>query len=93
MSSARSVLHLVSDSTGATAAAAAAAVQSQFDGLDLLRRTHVFVRSAEAVDGVLERIGAEPGLTVYTLSLIHISEPTRLRRISYAVFCLKKKKN
>src|SRR5660397_262335 len=29
---------------------------------------------------------------VYYLSLIHISEPTRLRRISYAVFCLKKKK-
>src|SRR5660397_96839 len=28
----------------------------------------------------------------YALSLIHISEPTRLRRISYAVFCLKKKK-
>ena len=28
----------------------------------------------------------------YELSLIHISEPTRLRRISYAVFCLKKKK-
>jgi len=27
------------------------------------------------------------------LSLIHISEPTRLRRISYAVFCLKKKNN
>src|SRR5660398_69392 len=24
-----------------------------------------------------------------SLSLIHISEPTRLRRISYAVFCLK----
>ena len=28
---------------------------------------------------------------VLGLSLIHISEPTRLRRISYAVFCLKKK--
>ena len=27
------------------------------------------------------------------LSLIHISEPTRPERISYAVFCLKKKKN
>ena len=27
------------------------------------------------------------------LSLIHISEPTRLLSISYAVFCLKKKKN
>src|SRR5660398_305554 len=31
-------------------------------------------------------------VTVLYLSLIHISEPTRLRRISYAVFCLKKKK-
>src|SRR5674536_390278 len=28
-----------------------------------------------------------------TLSLIHISEPTRLLSISYAVFCLKKEKN
>src|SRR5660398_295030 len=28
--------------------------------------------------------------SVLVLSLIHISEPTRLRRISYAVFCLKK---
>eukprot|EP00658_Telonema_sp_P-2_P066063 TRINITY_DN55178_c0_g1_i1.p1 TRINITY_DN55178_c0_g1~~TRINITY_DN55178_c0_g1_i1.p1 ORF type:complete len:240 (-),score=41.40 TRINITY_DN55178_c0_g1_i1:29-748(-) len=30
---------------------------------------------------------------VRDLSLIHISEPTRLLSISYAVFCLKKKKN
>ena len=30
--------------------------------------------------------------TSYALSLIHISEPTRLGMISYAVFCLKKKK-
>ena len=29
---------------------------------------------------------------VFDLSLIHISEPTRLGMISYAVFCLKKKK-
>src|SRR5450759_3482512 len=29
---------------------------------------------------------------IYPLSLIHISEPTRLGMISYAVFCLKKKK-
>eukprot|EP00658_Telonema_sp_P-2_P052016 TRINITY_DN4013_c0_g1_i9.p2 TRINITY_DN4013_c0_g1~~TRINITY_DN4013_c0_g1_i9.p2 ORF type:complete len:135 (-),score=21.99 TRINITY_DN4013_c0_g1_i9:51-455(-) len=29
---------------------------------------------------------------VSVLSLIHISEPTRLLSISYAVFCLKKKK-
>ena len=31
-------------------------------------------------------------LVVYYLSLIHISEPTRQAEISYAVFCLKKKK-
>src|SRR5674536_272783 len=30
---------------------------------------------------------------VQDLSLIHISEPTRLLSISYAVFCLKKKNN
>src|SRR5450756_2947594 len=30
--------------------------------------------------------------TIIILSLIHISEPTRLGMISYAVFCLKKKK-
>ena len=30
--------------------------------------------------------------TTHDLSLIHISEPTRLGMISYAVFCLKKKK-
>ena len=29
--------------------------------------------------------------TMYYLSLIHISEPTRQAEISYAVFCLKKK--
>src|SRR5450759_691824 len=29
---------------------------------------------------------------LFNLSLIHISEPTRLGMISYAVFCLKKKK-
>eukprot|EP00658_Telonema_sp_P-2_P079749 TRINITY_DN7792_c0_g1_i2.p1 TRINITY_DN7792_c0_g1~~TRINITY_DN7792_c0_g1_i2.p1 ORF type:complete len:127 (+),score=26.59 TRINITY_DN7792_c0_g1_i2:222-602(+) len=33
------------------------------------------------------------GTTGSKLSLIHISEPTRLLSISYAVFCLKKKKN
>src|SRR5665647_2855560 len=31
------------------------------------------------------------GMHRYTLSLIHISEPTRRTPISYAVFCLKKK--
>src|SRR5450756_2691301 len=34
----------------------------------------------------------ELGRVRVPLSLIHISEPTRLGMISYAVFCLKKKK-
>src|SRR5450759_1796393 len=44
-------------------------------------------------------LGGEEGLkreftdeSEIMLSLIHISEPTRLGMISYAVFCLKKKK-
>ncbi len=39
--------------------------------------------------------GEQTGLDtrVVVLSLIHISEPTRLLSISYAVFCLKKKNN
>eukprot|EP00658_Telonema_sp_P-2_P069708 TRINITY_DN59070_c0_g1_i1.p2 TRINITY_DN59070_c0_g1~~TRINITY_DN59070_c0_g1_i1.p2 ORF type:complete len:104 (-),score=5.80 TRINITY_DN59070_c0_g1_i1:5-316(-) len=34
-----------------------------------------------------------PPYSALILSLIHISEPTRLLSISYAVFCLKKKKH
>ena len=46
--------------------------------------------------GLLEHHGADlQTVAWYTLalSLIHISEPTRLGMISYAVFCLKKKNN
>ena len=39
-----------------------------------------------------ETIDIDIDATAYFLSLIHISEPTRLLSISYAVFCLKKKK-
>ena len=46
--------------------------------------------AAIAVKKWLEQYGQ--GGTVRFLSLIHISEPTRLGMISYAVFCLKKKK-
>ena len=38
-----------------------------------------------------EKENVEDIVSTITVS-IHISEPTRLRRISYAVFCLKKKK-
>src|SRR5660397_288734 len=50
----------------------------------------------DALVGLLERQRDPAALEVDVddldhLSLIHISEPTRLRRISYAVFCLTKK--
>ena len=38
----------------------------------------------------IQRINAAARLYGVTLSLIHISEPTRQAEISYAVFCLKK---
>src|SRR5660398_303122 len=51
----------------------------------------VYKRQADGWELVQVVQGPDAGLVAY-LSLIHISEPTRLRRISYAVFCLKKKK-
>src|SRR6056297_1646406 len=64
----RLVLHVLSDSTGETASAAASAVLSQFDGLEVRRRQHVFVRAPRDVDAALARIGEEPGVVVYTLT-------------------------
>src|SRR5678816_4674060 len=46
--------------------------------------------ATEFIDGVTLR--EHMARTNLSLSLIHISEPTRLLSISYAVFCLKKKK-
>ena len=49
-------------------------------------------RQARAItDAEDMRVDGE-GFLTKGLSLIHISEPTRLLSISYAVFCLKKKK-
>eukprot|EP00825_Cyclidium_porcatum_P032182 TRINITY_DN34342_c0_g1_i1.p1 TRINITY_DN34342_c0_g1~~TRINITY_DN34342_c0_g1_i1.p1 ORF type:complete len:128 (-),score=12.54 TRINITY_DN34342_c0_g1_i1:11-394(-) len=42
--------------------------------------------------GFWHRLCDLPDGAPFYLSLIHISEPTRLGMISYAVFCLKKKK-
>ena len=46
---------------------------------------------AQIVKGFNETVQFNTAL--HALSLIHISEPTRQAEISYAVFCLKKKKN
>ena len=53
-----------------------------------------FLESSLHENGEVQRIielFKQNGAT-YELSLIHISEPTRQAEISYAVFCLKKKK-
>src|SRR5665647_1230446 len=48
---------------------------------------------AAAIRPPLPGIDSARVQTIRTLSLIHISEPTRRTPISYAVFCLKKKKH
>ena len=58
-------------------------------------KAHMFTSICEMdVDGSkMEVLARDVQLhPVSDLSLIHISEPTRPERISYAVFCLKKKK-
>ena len=71
------------------------AVDALTDGLMLLR--YMFnLRGEQLVNQTVAEDAARTShadIEQYIgLSLIHISEPTRLRRISYAVFCLKKKK-
>src|SRR5660397_68858 len=64
------------------------------------KRTEVFARfstvGGEKGSADAERDPRGFAVKFYTeegnYDLVHISEPTRLRRISYAVFCLKKKK-
>ncbi|WP_228762100.1 VirB4 family type IV secretion/conjugal transfer ATPase, partial [Campylobacter coli] len=59
----------------------------QFNQNDSTKR---FARCIEIKDYTNETFAGI--LDILMLSLIHISEPTRLLSISYAVFCLKKKK-
>src|SRR5450756_840453 len=65
-------------------------------GVDLLLPKNVAGMDEMAASGVeelpLSRMLQNLPQPYQDLSLIHISEPTRLGMISYAVFCLKKKK-
>src|SRR5665648_1112798 len=74
---------LASASDGAEDQICAAGVEGEHD-------TRVFHTSSGRLPPALAVIDHVASLP---LSLIHISEPTRLGMISYAVFCLKKKKN
>src|SRR5665648_1107478 len=49
-------------------------------------------RKGVILQGHLDMVPQKNSDKDHDLSLIHISEPTRLGMISYAVFCLKKKK-
>src|SRR5450756_196457 len=65
------------------------AMSSQYNGRT--RASEVLVNEGDA-ELIRARESYGDLLMGQNLSLIHISEPTRLGMISYAVFCLKKKK-
>ena len=52
------------------------------------------IKQEDKINRLATKLKKEKEITdqQYDLSLIHISEPTRQEAISYAVFCLKKKK-
>eukprot|EP00658_Telonema_sp_P-2_P064561 TRINITY_DN53626_c0_g1_i1.p2 TRINITY_DN53626_c0_g1~~TRINITY_DN53626_c0_g1_i1.p2 ORF type:complete len:123 (-),score=51.52 TRINITY_DN53626_c0_g1_i1:62-430(-) len=58
-------------------------------GFDLSKMAATLEQSFATLDGSGKSLDLRDAMV---LSLIHISEPTRLLSISYAVFCLKKKK-
>ena len=68
------------------------------DGNDVLEPIYIsapeyqILDNANHPDAKLGKDNNRQSASLYDLSLIHISEPTRLGMISYAVFCLKKKK-
>src|SRR5680860_1045632 len=60
-----------------------------------ITETSIEIRNLLILDNNRDQCNVEirpKGIIVRFLSLIHISEPTRRTPISYAVFCLKKKK-
>ena len=62
------------------------------DSIDAAGTYGACVCGLPAVDTMLYSEDGKVVTTIPELSLIHISEPTRRTPISYAVFCLKKKK-
>ena len=74
------------------AAAQAEATRPNDDQLVLGQARPTSTQQSGVANLAADRDNLELAVAV-ALSLIHISEPTRLLSISYAVFCLKKKKN
>src|SRR5450759_5427232 len=69
-------------------------LQEVLDAMDVFRKV-TGLRLQDIYNLMLKKgwtLGSPELMVGMHLSLIHISEPTRLGMISYAVFCLKKKK-
>lgn len=60
-------IHLISDSTGETVANIAAATIALFKDQAVEKRLHVFVRSRNDAEAVIEEIKAKPGLVFITM--------------------------
>ncbi|WP_316013372.1 pyruvate, water dikinase regulatory protein [Roseobacter sp. HKCCA0434] len=80
----RLLLHLVSDSTGNTLAAAARATAIRFESTALQTREHVFVRTPEQLDAIMAEV-EEPALLLHTLAdpvlRAHLDRACNLRGI------------
>src|SRR5674536_353302 len=83
---------VVASTTGATSVKIAAAPKNKVKLVVVTHHTGFSQEGTQRFDAETRKMLEKQGVTVLTLSLIHISEPTRLLSISYAVFCLKKKK-
>ncbi len=60
-------LHLVSDATGETLNAVAKAACAQFEGAEVTEHFYALVRSHRQLQRVIEHIGNQPGLVLFTL--------------------------
>ena len=60
-------LHLLSDSTGETLEMIAKAALAQFDDADVIRHFWPMVRSQAHLDRIMDELGANPGLVLFTL--------------------------
>ena len=67
-------LHLVSDATGETIQAVARACVSQFEGVAATEHFWNMVRTDRQLDRVLEEIGSNPGVVVFTLVDEHLRQ-------------------
>lgn len=61
-------LHLLSDSTGETLENIAKAAIAQFDNVDTVRHFWPMVRSEQHLDRIVEELGRNPGLVLFTLA-------------------------